>query len=59
MHERPKPDGERSQDTAEPRGRRPYVAPALTEYGSIGKLTQGGSGSVGEGSGGMSMPMCL
>lgn len=38
--------------------RRPYAAPVLTEYGSIGKLTRSGSGAVGEGSG-MSMPMCL
>ena len=59
MHERPKPGGERPQDTADHRGKRPYVAPALTEYGSIGKLTQAGSGAVGEGGGGMAMTMCL
>jgi hypothetical protein len=58
MQERPKPTGERSHETAGPRGKRRYVAPTLTEYGSIGKLTQGGSGTVGEGGGGM-MPMCL
>ena len=58
MHERAEPGGERSRDTAEPRGKRPYVAPALTEYGSIGKLTQGASGTLGETGGGM-RPMCL
>jgi len=38
------------------RPRRPYVAPALTEFGSIGKLTQGSSGTKSEGVG---MKMCL
>jgi len=32
-------------------GKRPYVAPALTEYGSIGKLTLGSSGAKAEGIG--------
>ena len=50
--------GKRVAESARPI-RRPYVAPVLTEYGSIGRLTRTGSGAVGEGVGGMAMPMCL
>jgi hypothetical protein len=59
MLEKPStPESGRVLETAPSRKRR-YAAPSLTEYGSIGKLTQGGSGTIGEGSGGMAMAMCL
>ena len=48
---------ERKTDATRP-AKRPYAAPVLTEYGSIGKLTRGGSGTVGEAGTGM-MVMCL
>ena len=50
-------EDERKADTTRP-VRRPYAAPVLTEYGSIGKLTRAGSGTVGEAGSGM-MAMCL
>lgn len=59
MDDLARPADDRPDETpATPRKRR-YVSPELVEYGSIGKLTRGGSGTVGEGVGGMSMPMCL
>ncbi len=44
---------------SDPEGQRkkPYVAPVLTEYGTIAKLTQGSSGPRNE-PGGM-RPQCL
>jgi len=48
---------ERKADATRP-AKRPYAAPVLTEYGSIGKLTRAGSGTVGEAGGGM-MAKCL
>lgn len=48
---------DRTEDSARP-DRKPYSAPRLTDYGSIGKLTRGGSGTVGEAGVGM-MLMCL
>ena len=58
---KPRPADEERERAAEGTrpDRRPYAAPTLTEYGAIGKLTQAGSGAVGEGVGGMSMVMCL
>lgn len=42
------------------RGRRPYHAPRLTEYGDITRLTQNGQGSgVDAGPGANMMMMCL
>ena len=38
--------------------KKPYVKPALTEYGSVAKLTRGSAGSVADGASGM-MKMCL
>jgi hypothetical protein len=38
--------------------KKPYVKPALTEYGSVAKLTRGAAGSVSDGGSGM-MKMCL
>lgn len=32
-----------------PEGRKPWSAPKLLEYGHIGKLTQTGSGNMGDG----------
>ncbi len=58
MQGRQKPTGERPHEAAGPRGKRRYVTPTLTEYGSIGKLTQGASGVNPETGGGM-MAMCL
>jgi len=46
MQQEPKAPGERPGQSDRPEGKRRYVTPALTEYGSIGKLTQGGSGTV-------------
>jgi hypothetical protein len=37
---------------------KPYNKPALTEYGTLAKLTQGGGGSVGEAGSG-TMVACL
>jgi len=39
--------------------RRPYHAPTLTDYGAVAKLTQGASGTVGDGIGAMAMAACL
>jgi hypothetical protein len=41
--------------------RRPYLQPALVEYGPVAKLTQMGAGSVTDGMGGLQsyMAMCL
>lgn len=50
-------DHDRSAD--EPKSKQEYSSPTLVEYGSIGKLTQGGFGSGTDGGGtGMTM-MCL
>ena len=51
---------EKPQDAAAPpsRTRRPWAQPKLIEYGHIGKLTQGNSGSRPETSGKMIVP-CL
>ena len=40
-------------------GRRVYVAPELVEYGTVSKLTQGGTGSFNDGAGMMMMNACL
>jgi hypothetical protein len=55
-----RPAGEATEGKADATGpvKRPYSAPVLTEYGSIGKLTRAGSGTVGEAGAGM-MAMCL
>jgi hypothetical protein len=39
-------------------GKKPYVKPVLTEYGSVAKLTRGSTGSVNDGGSGM-MKHCL
>jgi len=60
MPEKPlTPESGKALEQTAPSRKRRYAAPSLTEYGSIGKLTQGGSGTTGEGSGGMAMAMCL
>ncbi len=54
-------DPEGTRPKAEPapgRARRPYKAPALVEYGSVAKLTQGSSGTKSDG-GGTSKRPCL
>lgn len=38
--------------------KKPYAKPALTEYGSVAKLTRGSGGSVADGASGM-MKNCL
>ena len=40
-------------------GRRPYVKPALTEYGSIAKLTQGTATKQSDGARGGFIMTCL
>jgi hypothetical protein len=40
------------QTASSPSGRRPWSAPRLLEYGHIGKLTQGNSGTKTEPTGG-------
>jgi hypothetical protein len=40
-------------------GKKPYSAPQLVDYGSVTKLTRGGSSSTGEGFGDMKMAPCL
>lgn len=46
--------------TAPRRGRRPYHAPRLIEYGDITRLTQNGQGSGADGGiGANMMMMCL
>ena len=42
-----------------PAGRLPYRRPALVEYGSIAKLTEGSHGSSADNSALGSMMMCL
>ena len=57
-----KPEDASSQVTPSrsPRSvKKPYVKPALTEYGSVAKLTRAGSGSRNDGGGGGMMRMCL
>jgi hypothetical protein len=52
--------GEDSPPGREAAARKPYRTPVLTEYGSVSKLTRGGSGSVNEAAGSMMMMMpCL
>ena len=41
------------------RVKKAYEKPALTEYGSVAKLTRNTSGSVGDGGGGGMMMVCL
>jgi len=41
------------------RVKKPYEKPALTEYGSVAKLTRATAGSVGDGGGGGMMMVCL
>ena len=51
-----KPEDASSQGTPSrtPRSvKKPYVRPAVTEYGSVAKLTRGSSGSVADGASGM------
>lgn len=57
MEKTPRPASDWGNEAARP-DKRPYVAPVLTEYGSIGKLTRAGSGTVGEGGAAMKV-MCL
>ncbi len=42
-----------------PAGRRPYVKPSLTEYGSIAKLTQGTATKQSDGARGGFKMTCL
>jgi len=44
---------------AQARPKRAYVSPALIEYGSVGKLTQAGSGTYAEVSKTMMTMTCL
>jgi hypothetical protein len=39
--------------------KRPYVSPALIEYGTVAKLTQTGGGSIVDGFGMRRMGTCL
>jgi len=50
----------KSEEAAESRTQRKkaYHSPKMVEYGNVAKLTQGSSGSVGDGAG-MNMPPCL
>ena len=41
------------------RAKKPYEKPVLTEYGNVAKLTRATTGSVGDGSGGGMMRVCL
>jgi len=45
----------------EPPQKKPYRSPKLTEYGSVGKLTQGGTGSEPDDGSGIAamMKICL
>jgi hypothetical protein len=52
---RPKPQ----RPARRPEGRKPYRAPALTEYGSISKLTRGGGSTRTDFQGAMMRSGCL
>ena len=42
---------EPAQDERRPAraGKKPYATPVVTEYGNVAKLTQGGNGSISDG----------
>jgi hypothetical protein len=50
----------KGEEAAENRTQRKkaYHSPKMVEYGNVAKLTQGSSGTVGDGTG-MNMPPCL
>ena len=56
MAENPSTKGDGSTPTPV---RQPWTAPRLLEYGHIGKLTQGASGTAGEGTTKRINTMCL
>jgi hypothetical protein len=41
------------------RRKRPYIAPRLTEYGSVAKLTQGGGSRISDGGSTEKRSSCL
>lgn len=57
MKERPSQPGSTPRPAAS--GRRPYVKPSLTEYGSIAKLTQGTATKQSDGKAGGFIMTCL
>ena len=52
-------DGADKRDVAQPHARKPYVKPAIREYGSIAKLTQSGGSTKPESGRPLRSGICL
>ena len=55
---RHEPDNPRGNEPLT-RGKRPYATPTVTEYGSVAKLTQSGTGTTSDGLGRKLQRTCL